>query len=95
MIVHAILRIAIIRAFNESAGLLYQIRRKSPKVKVKGIRSVEIYSASMKSYQYQNNDISENIYYSSLDTVTFMFLGNGMIVWRGKTVTRALELWCL
>ena len=39
-----------------------------------------IYSASMKSYQYGNFDISENIEYSSLATVTFMFLVNDKLV---------------
>ena len=53
-----------------------------------------IYSASMKSYQYRNFDISKNILYSSLATVTFMFLVNDTLVWRDKTVTRALKLWC-
>ena len=53
-----------------------------------------IYSTSMKSYQYWNFDISENILYSSLATVTFMFLVNDKLVWGDKTVTRALELWC-
>ena len=33
-----------------------------------------------------------NIQYSSLATLTFMFLVNGKPVWRDKTVTRALEL---
>ena len=51
-----------------------------------------IYSASMKSYQYRNFDISENIKYSLLATVTFMFVVNNKLVWRDKTVTRALEL---
>ena len=41
----------------------------------------------MKSYQYGNFDILENIYYSYLDTVTFMFLINDKPVWRDKTVT--------
>ena len=36
----------------------------------------------------------ENIKYSSLSTVTFMFLVNNKLVWRDKTVTGALELWC-
>ena len=34
----------------------------------------EIYSASMKSYQYPNFDILENILYISTVTFTFMFL---------------------
>ena len=29
-----------------------------------------------------------------LVTVTFTFLVNDKLVWRDKTVTRALELWC-
>ena len=53
-----------------------------------------VYSAPMKSYQYRNFDISENTYYNSLASVTFMFLVNDKLVWRDKTVTRALELWC-
>ena len=32
-----------------------------------------LYSASMKSYQYRNFDISENIYYSSLTSVSSCF----------------------
>ena len=51
-----------------------------------------IYSASMKSYQYRNFNISENIKYSSLATITFLFLVNGKLVWRDKKVARALEL---
>ena len=58
------------------------------------IRLHIIYSASMKSYQYRNFDTSESIYYSSLATSTFMFLVSDKLVWRDKTVTRALELWC-
>ena len=39
-----------------------------------------VYSASMKSYQYRIFDSSENISYSSLTTVTFMFLVNDKLV---------------
>ena len=56
--------------------------------------SIYLYSASMKSYQYRNFDISKNIYYSSLATVMFKILDNDKLVWRDKTVTRALEIWC-
>ena len=38
----------------------------------------------MKSYQYRNFDISENILYSSSATVTFMFLVNDTMVWRNS-----------
>ena len=55
---------------------------------------LNLYSASMKSYQYRNLDISDNILYSSLATVAFMFLVNDKLVWRAKTVTRPPELWC-
>ena len=53
---------------------------------------INIYSASMKSYQYRNFDISENIKCSTLATVTFMFLVNDKLVRRDNTVKRALEL---
>ena len=55
---------------------------------------LKIYSASMKSYQYRNFDILENIKYSSSATVTFILLVNDKLVWRDKTVICALELWC-
>ena len=53
------------------------------------------YSASMKSNQYRNFDILENIQYSPLATVTFMFLVNVKLVGSDKTVTQGLELWCM
>ena len=53
-----------------------------------------LYSASMKSYQYQSFDISENILCNSWATVTFVFLVNDKLIWRDKTVIRPLELWC-
>ena len=39
-----------------------------------------IYSASVKSYQYLNFHILENILYSSMATFTFMFLVNNRLV---------------
>ena len=41
----------------------------------------------MKSYQDRIFDVSENINYSSLATVTFMFLVNDQLVWSDKKVT--------
>ena len=75
---------------------IYIFGKKSTRMKsiTKYWAQTKIYSASMKSYQYRNFDVSENIQYSSLATVTFMFLVNDTLVWRDKTVTRALELWC-
>ena len=53
-----------------------------------------VYSSSVKSYQYLNFNILENISYSSMTTFTFMFLVSNRLDWRDKTVSRTLELWC-
>ena len=38
--------------------------------------------------------VFRKIYNTALATVTLMFLVNDKLVWRDKTVTRAMELWC-
>ena len=51
-----------------------------------------LYSASMKSYQYQNFNILKNIQYSSTATLAIMLLVNGGLGWRKIPVPRALKL---
>ena len=55
---------------------------------------LNVYSVSVNSYQYLqvNFDFIENIEYSSMASFTLMFLVNDRLVWRDKTVPRALEL---
>ena len=40
-------------------------------------------------------DVLENIQYSSMATFTFMFRVSDRLVWSDKTVSRAMELWCM